>query len=358
MFEQQPQQHPLLTREHPDELQPECHWELVCKDPLVYSAHVRFKNLGDGVSNSYLVYDDGEWLMVDAGAPGEQSYHIMREALEAIGVDLGKLKLFLTHQHFDHSGQVNNILAPGTPIYGSRIGFESRHEPTASEIDELFFRRMLAMGASPADAQAYEACNRETIFIDEERFDIRPVKEGNTITVGNRTLQVFEVPGHSPDSLVLFDADAGILFSGDHVLTITTPAIDSFFTGEDGYGRYFESLKKVQKLKPRLVLPGHGSPIKEGFSDRINEIIDRKAERRREVLRAIAAHPYCMGETVARLCSKRPEPEQWYKLPAVARYYLLLETFVMIQTLVAQGIVQRMVLTDDGIYRLKAASGF
>jgi len=30
----------------------------------------------------------------------------------------------------------------------------------------------------------------------------------------------------------------------------------------------------------------------------------------------------------------------------------------MIQTLVAQGIVQRMVLTDDGIYRLKAASGF
>ena len=117
-------------------------------------------------------------------------------------------------------------------------------------------------------------------------------------------------------------------------------------------------MKKVQKLKPRLVLPGHGSPIKEGFSDRINEIIDRKAERRREVLRAIAAHPYCMGETVARLCSKRPEPEQWYKLPAVARYYLLLETFVMIQTLVAQGIVQRMVLTDDGIYRLKAASGF
>lgn len=76
------------------------------------------------------------------------------------------------------------------------------------------------------------------------------------------------------------------------------------------------------------------------------------------MLRAIAAHPYCMGETVARLCSKRPEPEQWYKLPAVARYYLLLETFVMIQTLVAQGVVQRMVLTDDGIYRLKAASGY
>ena len=70
--------------------------------------------------------------MVDAGAPGEQSYHIMREALEAIGVDLGKLKLFLTHQHFDHSGQVNDILAPGTPIYGSLIGFESRLEPIAS----------------------------------------------------------------------------------------------------------------------------------------------------------------------------------------------------------------------------------
>ena len=53
MFEHQPQQHSLLTHEHSDEPQPECHWELVCEDPLVYSAHVRFKNLGDGVSNSY-----------------------------------------------------------------------------------------------------------------------------------------------------------------------------------------------------------------------------------------------------------------------------------------------------------------
>lgn len=340
------------------ELQPEPHYELICEDLLIYATHVRFKNLGDGVSNSYLIHDAGEWLMVDAGAPGKQSYHIMRESLEEIGVDLSKLKLFLTHQHFDHSGQANDILLPGTPIYGSRIGFESRRAPAAAEIDELFFRRMLAMGASPADAQAYEACNRETIFIDEERFDIHPVQEGDTITVGNRTLSVYETPGHSPDSLVLFDKDSGILFSGDHVLTITTPAIDSFFTGEDGYERYLESLQKVQKLEPQLVLPGHGSPIKEGFSDRIDEIIDRKSERRRAVLRAIAAHPYCMGETVARLCSKRPDPDQWYKLPAVARYYLLLEAFVMIQTLVAHGIVQRMVISDDGIYRLKAASGF
>lgn len=37
---------------------------------------------------------------------------------------------------------------------------------------------------------------------------------------------------------------------------------------------------------------------------------------------------------------------------------MLLETFVMIQALVAKDIVQRLPLSDDGVYRLKAAGGF
>lgn len=334
------------------------HYRLLCQDPLIYSIHVRFKNLGDGISNIYLIHDEAEWLMIDAGAPGEQSYGIITRALQEIGVDMSKLKLFLTHQHFDHSGQVNNILLPHTPIYGAAIGFESRRPPLAQNINELFFRRMLAMGSSPQDAQSYEACNRETIFINEARFNPIAVSEGDVITVGKRSLYVYETPGHSPDSLSLFDPDKSILFCGDHVLTITTPAIDAFFTGEDSYTIYLESLQKVKTLSPRFTLPGHGRPIAHGFLDRIDEIIAHKAERRRAVLRTIAAYPYCVGETVARLCSKRANPEQWYKLPAVARYYMLLETFVMIQTLVAKGIVQRLPLSDDGVYRLKAAGGF
>lgn len=124
------------------------HYRLLCQDPLIYSIHVRFKNLGDGISNIYLIHDEDEWLMIDAGAPGEQSYGIITRALQEIGVDMSKLKLFLTHQHFDHSGQVNNILLPHTPIYGAAIGFESRRPPLAQNINELFFRRMLAMGSS------------------------------------------------------------------------------------------------------------------------------------------------------------------------------------------------------------------
>lgn len=336
----------------------EQHYKLISRDPIIYSINVRFKNLGDGVSYIYLIHDSDEWLMIDSGAPGERSASVIRDALLEIGVDMSKLKLFLTHQHFDHSGQVNQLLLSGTTIYGSHIGFEIRFEDRASKINELFYRRMLAMGSSPADAQAYEECNRETVFIDEDRFDIQYVQEGDTISVGDRTLTVYETPGHSPDSLVLFDADARVLFSGDHVLTVTTPAIDAFFTGEDSYAIYLESLEKMHGLDPELVLPGHGDPITQGFSDRIDRIIERKSERRREVLRAIAAHPYCTGETVARLCWKRIDPEQRYKLLALARYYMLLEAFVMIQTLVAHGIVQRLPLSDDGIYRLKAVSVF
>lgn len=239
------------------------HYRLLCQDPLIYSIHVRFKNLGDGISNIYLIHDEDEWLMIDAGAPGEQSYGIITRALQEIGVDMSKLKLFLTHQHFDHSGQVNNILLPHTPIYGAAIGFESRRPPLAQNINELFFRRMLAMGSSPQDAQSYEACNRETVFINEARFNPIAVSEGDVITVGKRSLYVYETPGHSPDSLSLFDPDKSILFCGDHVLTITTPAIDAFFTGEDSYTIYLESLQKVKTLSPRFTLPVTAAPSPE-----------------------------------------------------------------------------------------------
>lgn len=43
----------------------------------------------------------------------------------------------------------------------------------------------------------------------------RLLKDGDRLDLGGRTLQVFHTPGHTPDSVCLFDEENGLLFGGD-----------------------------------------------------------------------------------------------------------------------------------------------
>jgi glyoxylase-like metal-dependent hydrolase (beta-lactamase superfamily II) len=43
----------------------------------------------------------------------------------------------------------------------------------------------------------------------------RYIKDGDTIDLGNRIIEILHVPGHTPDSLALFDRKERLLFTGD-----------------------------------------------------------------------------------------------------------------------------------------------
>jgi glyoxylase-like metal-dependent hydrolase (beta-lactamase superfamily II) len=72
-------------------------------------------------------------------------------------------------------------------------------------------------------------------------------------------LRVLHTPGHSPGSICLFDAEEGILFSGDTVFT------------HGSFGRYdlpggerhalLKSLERLSTLDVRAIYPGHGEPV-------------------------------------------------------------------------------------------------
>lgn len=47
----------------------------------------------------------------------------------------------------------------------------------------------------------------------------RPLADGDVLDLGGRTLRVLHSPGHSPDSLCLFDDRDGLLFVGDTLIT-------------------------------------------------------------------------------------------------------------------------------------------
>lgn len=84
---------------------------------------------------------------------------------------------------------------------------------------------------------------------------------GEVLEAGGRRFEALPAPGHDPHSLMLFDAEHGLLVSADalweHGFGVVFPEIE----GEPGFGDVGAVLDAIAKLPVRLVVPGHGAPF-------------------------------------------------------------------------------------------------
>lgn len=71
-----------------------------------------------------------------------------------------------------------------------------------------------------------------------------PLKEGDVIDLGDRTVRVLETPGHTPGSLSFADEKNNFLFTGDQVSDVTVYLCVMQANVED----YIQSLKRVIAL--------------------------------------------------------------------------------------------------------------
>lgn len=83
--------------------------------------------------------------------------------------------------------------------------------------------------------------------------------DGDSIDLGGRTLEVIATPGHTPDSICLFDRAYGLLFSGDTYY----PGPIWLYRPETDLIAYCNSVRKLAALQPqvRLVLGAHNVPV-------------------------------------------------------------------------------------------------
>jgi glyoxylase-like metal-dependent hydrolase (beta-lactamase superfamily II) len=124
----------------------------------------------------------------------------------------------------------------------------------------------------------------------------RPLADGESVELADRSLQALHRPGHSPSDTVFWDERRKLLFSGDHLLSsvssnplITLP-LDGSKRRVQTLVTYLESLRLTQAMPAEIVLGGHGVPI----TDHVALIDARFAatERRKEkIYRLIAERP-------------------------------------------------------------------
>ncbi|MDO4490941.1 MAG: deaminase [Lachnospiraceae bacterium] len=99
----------------------------------------------------------------------------------------------------------------------------------------------------------------------------QPVVEGDRIELGERTLEVIEIPGHTPGSIAILDLQSRVIFCGD---TVQDGQI-FMFGSQRNLEVYRNSLKKLQSLSDRFdwIYPSHGTiPVEPKLIDTLYEV--------------------------------------------------------------------------------------
>lgn len=79
------------------------------------------------------------------------------------------------------------------------------------------------------------------------------LKDGDTIELGGRSIQVLHTPGHSPGHMCFWEPERGYLFTGDLVYKDTLLA---YYPSTDPQA-YLNSLERIANLPVKRVFPAH-----------------------------------------------------------------------------------------------------
>ncbi|MCI0458261.1 MAG: MBL fold metallo-hydrolase [Gemmataceae bacterium] len=217
-------------------------------------------------TNAYLVGRDPAYL-IDPGPsdPAEQQRLFeLLDGRQSAGLRLAAV--VLTHHHPDHLGAVEACMSRyRLPVWA--------HPLTAPRL--------------PAGVEV------ERFLEDGERLDLGAAPDGGEAW----WLEALHTPGHAPGHLAFYEPRYRLLLAGDMVSTVSSIVI----APPEGELRvYLESLRRLQGLDCRLLLPAHGN-VSARPAETLSACLEHRARREGQLVEALRAGPRSIAELATEL---------------------------------------------------------
>ena len=287
--------------------------------------------------NSYLIRNQGRFLMIDTGMNRKECLDPMISSLKELEVDLNKTDFFITHLHADHLGLVGELSTENSTIYFNRVEapIVNLEKDEAEKRFSEMFKFYISNGFPAEELKKAFADHPGQRYRQKGPQVFSLLKEGDTIDIGDYFFRCIETPGHSPGHMCLYEAEKKILVSGDHILFDITPNITCWPELGNALKSYLESLEKVSTLDVNTVLPGHRN-IWQDYQGRIKELQDHHKSRLDEVLVALEDGEKTAWQ-IAPCISWDIDIKSWEQFPGVQKWFALGETMAHIHLLEADG---------------------
>lgn len=195
------------------------------------------------ISNTYLVEAGGNYVLVDAGSPGDVG--LIMSYIKSLGLKPEDVKYVLvTHAHWDHVGGL-------------------------SKIKELTKAKVVAH----SDEAPYVEVGGEGF--DGVNVDVKLA--GGELIAG---LTAIHAPGHTPGNTCFLDGVRGVLFAGDLIYEEDGELHEMHHKySRDPEGNR-ESIIKLMSYEFKHVLPSHGRPILNEGKEALKKLVASLKESR------------------------------------------------------------------------------
>ncbi len=221
----------------------------------------------DGVNaNSYLVFDsDDKMILIDTGMSSNGKKIL--DYIASLGREPSSVKtMVLTHCHIDHTrGAFELKKATGAKL-------------AVHQDDEKY--------VSGEESQPVPKGLIGVLFrIFAPFFRSKPVKPDILLKEPDRvgkSLLVIHTPGHTPGSIAIYDEDRKVIFVGD-TLRYTKGRLvgpPKQFTWDLRNAE--SSIRKIAEFDFKIMLSGHGEPLKTNASDEVRKMLSGSDSRRKE----------------------------------------------------------------------------
>ncbi|MCP4150981.1 MAG: MBL fold metallo-hydrolase [bacterium] len=231
----------------------------------------------EGYASCYLIEENGELAFFETNTNNAVPY--LMEAVKRLGYQPEHVKyVILSHIHLDHAGGTGLLMKQ---LPNAQLVVHARGRRHMINPEKLIEGVKQVYGE-----EQYHQLYGELLPIDKER--VIAIKDAGSITLGERTLEFVDSPGHAKHHMYAYDSRSGSVFSGDAfgigyprfvfenfrlVFPSTSPVQ---FEPEIALQTY----QKIVDLKPNRILLTHFGELKDiaAAHDQLKQWIEFSAE--------------------------------------------------------------------------------